>query len=112
MEAKSPQLGENEGTGKRSRNNCVICLELLGEDSVKLYQKGLTTLIEASLLHGDMDLNVYLTNVSVGDAFVHKNCRKKYTDKRTANEECQQQPATKKLMSSLPQFDYKMQCVL
>ena len=77
MEAKSPQLGENEGTGKRSRNNCVICLELLGEDSVKLYQKGLTILIEASLLRGDMDLNAYLANVSVGDAFIYKNSRKK-----------------------------------
>jgi hypothetical protein len=83
----------------------------LGEDSVKLFQKGLTTLIEVSGLRDDIDLHAYLTNASVGDVFVHKNCRKKYTDKRAAsekNEECQgQEPATKKLRSSLPQFDYK-----
>jgi hypothetical protein len=115
MEEKSSHVDGNGESGIRSKNNCVICLEPLGEDSVKLYKKGLTTLIEASLLQGDMDLNAYLTNASVGDVFVHKNCRKKYTDKRTSSgttdEECQQQPATKTLRSSLSQFDYKTQCV-
>ena len=35
--------------------NCVICLMPLGEDSVKLFQKGLTTLIEVSGLRDDID---------------------------------------------------------
>jgi hypothetical protein len=116
MEDNSTHVDDTGEGGVRSKNNCVICLMPLGEDSVKLFQKGLTTLIEVSGLRDDIDLHVYLTNASVGDVFVHKNCRKKYTDKRAAsekNEECQgQEPATKKLRSSLPQFDYKTQCFI
>lgn len=70
MEATPPQLDDTKETGKRSRDNCVICLNSLGEDYAQLYHKGLTTLTEASRLCGDIDLNVYLTNVSVGDALL------------------------------------------
>lgn len=99
MEDNSTHVDDTGESGIRSKNNCVICLMPLGEDSVKLFKKGLTTLIEASVLRGDTDLNAHLTSASVGDVFVHKNCPKKYTDQRAASgksEECEQEPATKK----------------
>lgn len=93
MKDNSTHVDNARKSGVHSKNN-----------SVKVCQKGLTTLVDA-------DLHEYLTNISVGDVFDHKNCCKMYTDERAVSEkseDCQvQEPATKKLNSSSLRLDYK-----
>ena len=60
-------------------DTCAICSESLGHDRVKLYDKGLASLIHASEVRNDGKLHQLLTRAEAGPVLVHQTCRRQYT---------------------------------
>ena len=100
---------------------CVICKERFDDEKPTVVtEKGINTLIRFSEKRGFPELSAHLNECvqkTPIQVFVHKECRRDFTNPRRhssfnnpATEE--ELPPAKKLRSSMPPFDWKVNCML
>ncbi|KAK6192248.1 hypothetical protein SNE40_003750 [Patella caerulea] len=105
----SSNVGEGPNDKWEGPNDkCLICGKADETKKLtKVYDKGKSTLLQYSVIRGDKDFNVRLQNS--GTFYIHENCRRSYIDKRNITEASEQ--SSKKLRSSLPDFDWNSNCL-
>lgn len=104
---------------------CVICRKPLGNSYVKVYSKGLQTLILCSEKRGDEEMRAIFERKNSVDVKVklclHADCRNEYTHptsvkralavlQETARADLPD-PSPKKLRSSASSFDWQRDCL-
>ena len=101
-------------------NCCVICKGTFSENekSVTVSKKGLLTLISYSEKRELLDLTEYLNERNstspIGKVLVHAKCRRDFTDKKrlfSSSSSSTEEPAAKKLRSSLSPFNWNDDCM-
>ena len=97
-------------------NHCILCCKTFEDDQykVKITQKGLDTLINHAELRQDTEKHYILTKKDLQSekVFLHKNCRKVFTDPRKylPEQSAYSDVVKHQLRSTQLDFEWKKQC--